>query len=148
MAAPKHVAKKLREMLGNEAGESMVEWLEERDTHVDDLRRETHAEFTAVRQEIGALREEMRAGFAALESKMTQSFAALESKMTQVSAALESKMTQDSARLESKMTQGSAAMEVKFAQRNAELMKWALGFWIASLLGVVGALVALTRVPR
>ena len=108
MAAPKHVAKKLREMLGNEAGESMVEWLEERDTHVDELR------------------QEMRAGFAAMDAKMTQGFAAMDAKMTQ----------------------GFAAMEIKFAQRNAELMKWALGFWIASLLGVVGALVALTRVPR
>ena len=97
MAAPKHVAKKLREMLGNEAGESMVEWLDERDTHHDDLRRET------------------RAGFAAADARIEQRF---------------------------------APMEIKFAQRNAELMKWALGFWIASLLGVLGALAALTRVPR
>ena len=126
MAAPKHVAKKLREMLGNEAGESMVEWLDERDTHYDELRRDTRGEFAAVRQEIrqeiGALREEMRAGFAAIETRFIG--------------------------MESKMTQSFAAMDVKFAQRNAELMKWALGFWIASLLGVVGALVALTRVPR
>lgn len=49
---------------------------------------------------------------------------------------------------ETRVAQGFAAMEVKFAQRNAEIMKWALGFWIASLLGVVGALAALTRVPR
>jgi hypothetical protein len=104
MAAPKHVVKKLREMLGGEAGDSMVEWLDERDTHYDELRQETRAEFAAIRQEIRALREEMRAGF--------------------------------------------AAMEIKFAERNAELMKWALGFWIASLLGVVGALAALTRMPR
>ena len=108
MAAPKHVAKKLREMLGNEAGESMVDWLDERDTHYDELRRE------------------MRAEFAAFEARMEQRFAALEAKMTQ----------------------GFAAMDVKFSQRNAELKKWALGFWIASLLGVVGALAALTRVPR
>jgi hypothetical protein len=115
MAAPKHVAKKLREMLGNDAGESMVEWLEQRDTHIDELRQETRGEFAAVRHEISALREEMRAGFAAIDARMTQGFAAL---------------------------------EIKFSQRNAELMKWALGFWIASLLGVVGALAALTRLPR
>jgi hypothetical protein len=90
-------------------------WLEERDTHYDELRQETRTEFAAVRHEIGALREEMRSGFAAVDAKMTQGF---------------------------------AAMDVKFAQRNAELMKWALGFWIASLLGVVGALAALTRLPR
>jgi len=144
MAAPKHVAKKLREMLGNEAGESMVEWLDERDTHYDEVRRETRAEFAAVRQEIrqeiNVLREEMRAGFAAAETRVT----ALESKMTQAFAAAETRSTG----LESKMAQGFAAMEVKIAQRNAELMKWALGFWIASLLGVVGALAALIRVPR
>ena len=140
MAAPKHVAKKLREMLGNEAGESMVEWLDERDTHYDELRWETRADFAAVRQQIGVLREEMHAGFAAAETRVT----ALESKMTQGFAAAETRATG----LESKMAQGFAAMEVKIAQRNAELMKWALGFWIASLLGVVGALAALFRVPR
>ena len=126
MAAPKHVAKKLREMLGNEAGESMVEWLDERDTHYDELRKETRAEFAAIRQEIrqeiGALREEMRAGFAAAEARFTG--------------------------IDSKIVQGFAGVEVTLAQRNAELMKWALGFWIASLLGVVGALAALTRVSR
>lgn len=140
MAAPKHVAKKLREMLGNEAGESMVEWLDERDTHFDELRRETRAEFGAVRQEIGVLREEMRASFAAAEARST----ALESKMAQGFAATETTF----AAMESKLTQGFAAMDVRFSQRNAELMKWALGFWIASLIGVVGALAAFTRVPR
>jgi hypothetical protein len=113
-------------MLGNEAGESMVEWLDARDTHVDelrqdmrgelaDVRQEMRTEFAELRQEISALREEMRAGFAAMDAKMTHGF---------------------------------AAIEIEFSQRNAELMKWALGFWIASLLGVVAALAALTRVPR
>ena len=126
MAAPKHVAKKLREMLGNEAGESMVEWLDERDTHDDELRRE------------------MRAGFAAVDARIEQRFAAFEARLTE----MDSKMTQRLADMDTRIAQGFAAMDVKFAHRNAELMKWALGFWIASLLGVVGALAALTRVPR
>ena len=126
MAAPKHVAKKLREMLGNEAGESMVEWLDERDTHDDELRRE------------------MRAGFAAVDARIEQRFAAFEARLTE----MDSKMTQRLADMDTRIAQGFAAMDVKFAQRNAELMKWALGFWIAALLGVVGALAALTRVPR
>ena len=126
MAAPKHVAKKLREMLGNEAGESMVEWLDERDTHDDELRRE------------------MRAGFAAVDARIEQRFAAFEARLTE----MDSKMTQRLADMDTRIAQGFAAMDVKFAQRNAELMKWALGFWIASLLGVVGTLAALTLVPR
>lgn len=126
MAAPKHVAKKLREMLGNEAGESMVEWLDERDTHYDDLRRES------------------RAALAALDARMEQRFAAFEARMAQGFAAVETRLNE----MDAKMAQGFAAMDVKFSERNAELMKWALGFWIASLLGVVGALAALIRVPR
>jgi hypothetical protein len=126
MAAPKHMAKKRRAVLGSEAGDSMVEWLDDHDTHCDELHQETRAEFAAIRQEIrqeiGALREEMRAGFAAAEARFTG--------------------------IDSKIVQGFAGMEVKLAQRNAELMKWALGFWIASLLGVVGALAALARMPR
>jgi hypothetical protein len=82
----------------------MVEWLEARAPHVDELGREKRPEFDAIRQEIGALRDEMRAGFAALD--------------------------------------------IKFVPRNAERMKWSPGVWMASFLGVVGALVALTRAPR
>ena len=115
MATPKHVSKKLREMLGSEAAESMVDWMDERDAQHAELRQETRAD-------IAELRHEMRAGFAGVDAKLAQ--------------------------LWEEMRVGFAAMDTKMAQRNADLMKRALGFWMASLLGVVGAIAALTRVSR
>lgn len=104
----------------------MVEWLDERDTLHDELRQEMRGEFAAVRQE-------MRAEFVAVRQESRAEFVAVR---------------QEISALREEMRAGFAAMDVKFSERNAELMKWALGFWIASFLGVVGALVALTRVPR
>src|SRR5579862_8841093 len=63
--------------LMEEAGESMVEWLDNLDAHYDELRQNTradiaelrqemHAEFGKVRLEIAGVREEMRVGFASV----------------------------------------------------------------------------------
>ena len=123
-------------------------WLDERDTQVDELRREMRAGFAAIdarmERRFGAIENRLTE----MDSKMAQGFAAMDTRMAQGLAGVDAKFTQALAALDSKMAQGFASMDVKFSQRNAELMKWALGFWIASLLGVVGALAALTRVPR
>ena len=94
MAVPKQVTKKLREMLGTEASDMMVDWLDQREHHYDELR------------------QEMRAGFASIDARF--------------------------ARLE-------ATMGEKIGEMKAEILKWAMGFWIASLLAIVGALVTLSH---
>ena len=84
MATPRPVSKKLREMLGMEAAETMVEWLDGLETHNDDLRRELHGEIAALRQEMAAtradivaLRAEMRAGFAEADAKTAERISGL-----------------------------------------------------------------------
>ena len=93
MAVPKQVARKLREMLGTEASDMMVDWLDLREHHYDELR------------------QEMRAGFAGIDARF-------------------------------------ARLEAKMGDLKAEMLKWAMGFWIASLLAIVGALVTLSRVSH
>jgi hypothetical protein len=97
MAVPKPVSKKLRDMLGTEAADMMVDWLDQRERHYEELRQEARAD-------TAELRQEMRVGFAALEAKM--------------------------------------------GELKAEILKWAMGFWIGSLLAIVAALVTLSRVSH
>jgi hypothetical protein len=76
MATPRSVSKKLRDMLGMEAAETMVDWLDGLETHNDALGRELHGEIAALRQEMAVgfseLRAEMRAGFAAVDAKLAE----------------------------------------------------------------------------
>ena len=50
MATPRPVSKKLRDMLGMEAADTMVEWLDGLETHNDALGRELRGELAALRQ--------------------------------------------------------------------------------------------------
>ena len=108
MATPKAAARKLREMLGAEAADTMVDWLDGLEAERDERRREWRAEVAGLRQEMAALRAELR----------------------------------------SEMRAGFAAFDAKLAQRNADLMKWMVGFWLTSFIGILGAILALGRIPR
>lgn len=81
MAMPRPVSKKLREMLGTEAAETMVDWLDGLETNNEALRRELHGEIAALRHEMATsfaeLRAEMRAGFAAADAKVAEQISSL-----------------------------------------------------------------------
>ena len=119
MATPRAVSRRLREMLGAEAAQSMVDWLDGLEEHHDSLRHEVRADMAELRQEFAVLRAEMRIGFAAVDVKL--------------------------ATLREEMRVGFAAVDAKIAERNATLMKWMIGFWIGSFVGIVGAILAASR---
>ena len=125
MATPKPVARRLREMLGAEAADTMVEWLDGLEAERDERRREWRAEVAGLRQEMLAL----RADTAELRAEMRAGFAAVDARFTGFDARF-------------------AAFDAKLAQRNADLMKWMVGFWLASFIGILGAILALGRIPR
>ena len=62
MPVPSHVARKLREVLGTEAGEDLVTWMDET---------------TAVRADVAELRHEMQVGFARIEAHVDRTRADL-----------------------------------------------------------------------
>ena len=93
MPAPHKFSRKLHEVIGDEAAEAMVEWVNHTDEKLDKLEHE-----------LALFRQEMHVAFAKVESAA--------------------------------------------AQRQADLMKWMLTFWVASLVTYVGAIVALAKVIR
>lgn len=70
MATPRPVSKKFREMLGMEAADTMVEWLDGLETNHDALGQEPRGEIMAVRQEMAALRQDMATAFSELRAEM------------------------------------------------------------------------------
>ena len=121
MGVPKQVSKKLREMLGEEAGGSMADWLESQEKHHEELRHQ-------VRADIDELRQETRADIAELRHEMQVGFARVDARFAETDAKI-------------------AALGERMAQQLASGFKWAIGVWISSRAAVVG-LMGLMRVVR
>lgn len=111
------------------AADAMVDWMNRTDEHFAEI----HADIAELRQEMNAkfadTREEMRVGFARLEAKMETRFAAVDARFAAVDAKF-------------------AALEAKLDSRFADFMKWTIGFWVASLITYVGAIVGLANVLK
>ena len=118
MPAPHKFSRKLHEVIGAEAAEAMVEWMNRTDDKLDEVKHELGELRQTVRADIAELRQEMAVGFAKVEAE----FAKVEARFANVESAA--------------------------AQRQADFMKWMLAFWVASLVTYVGAIVALAKVIR
>jgi hypothetical protein len=155
---PREVSKKLREILGTEAAETMVDWMDQRERHYEELRQETRADIAEVRQETNALRQETRVEFAGVRLEIVQlreetrvEFA----KIRQEIAAESAKVRQAISDVRGDLRAGFAVMDARFAQLEAkfgdwkaEVLKWAMGFWVGSLLAIVAALITLSRISK
>lgn len=107
----------------------MVDWMNRTDENFNELRRDM-AEFRqTVRADFAELRQEMNGKFAELREEMNTKFADVHVGFARIDAKF-------------------AAMETAAAQRHADFMKWTLGFWAASLVTYVGAIVALAKLLR
>ncbi len=76
MGIPHRLSRKLSEMLGEEAAEDLVTWMEDMEGQRAEWREAMRADFAEVRQEMHAgfaeLRQEMQVGFATLRQEMAQ----------------------------------------------------------------------------
>jgi hypothetical protein len=82
MALPHRLADNLRRVLGDQAGEDMVSWMDGVDSHRSDsaqlrvdfaeFRELMHADFAELRQDFATLRQEMRDGDAKLREEMKE----------------------------------------------------------------------------
>jgi len=68
MPAPYKFSRKLHEVIGNEAAEAMVDWMNQTDDKLDALRHELSEFRQTMRADFAELRQEMNAKFAVMES--------------------------------------------------------------------------------
>jgi hypothetical protein len=115
------LSRKLRQTLGDEAAEDMVNWMQQVDGHSGELGELREA----IRADLAELRQEMHAGFAQVDVKH---------------AGLRQEMLTGFADLRQEI----ARLETKIEKRTADLIKWSFVFWV----GAVGAIAMLARVLR
>jgi hypothetical protein len=150
----------LNEILGPEAGDAMADWMNRADESADDLRREIHGFRHEVRADFAELRQEMHAEFSRVRHEMTEGLAAVRTEVTEGLASVRTEMTdgltiarRETAEVREEMRVGFARVDARFAeadktaaQRHAEFLRWMVGFWLLSLVTLVGSVVALARI--
>jgi hypothetical protein len=118
MALPSNVARRLREVLGKEAAEDLVTWMDETST---------------VRADLAELRHEMQAGFARMEARFEQL-------QVDLTGRIELARSEAKSDIERLRAETSAQIE----RSRADLIKCSFVFWvgavtaIAALAGVLG----------
>jgi hypothetical protein len=126
------VPRPLREKLGEEATESLVELMNQATDQVkvdviaiveEKFERRLAEELAKVREEMYRLRSELKEDIAALHAKLAGEISALD------------------ARMERRL----AAMEVQMAGLKVDIIRWMFLFWIGQLAAIIGILFAFLR---
>ena len=129
MSITPRLSRSIQETLGDEAGEDLVNWMQQADAHGAEFREATRADFAAVRQE-------MHAGFAQLRHEMQVGAAELRQEMQASAAELRQEMQASAAELRQEMHAGFGRLETMIERRTADLIKWSFVFWVGAVAAV------------
>jgi len=165
------LSRKFYERFGDEIANELVDWFNAVDStyqgqlkEVNDLnwgRVETR--FTAFDERLDAVAVRFEAKLEALESRMNSKLEALESRMNSKLEALESRMDSRFKALESRMDSKletlesrtdselhglEARLDTKIQRLRSELILWMFGFWTATVIPLVGLMLALSGTFR
>ena len=171
---PKKLSRKLDEVLGREASEEMSDWMDDVDRRNEELRQETRADIAefrhAMQASFDAVLQEMRLGFARIDTRFAEMdtkfstrfaemdakvdtgfanvdtrFAEMDAKIDTGFAKVDTRFADVSAKVDTRFGEMDAKVAREVAERNTELLKWAIGFWVTSLLTIAGTVVAVAR---
>jgi DNA anti-recombination protein RmuC len=124
------LSKRFYDVLGEDVANELVDW------------------FNAVDLTYRAdLRELNELNFARFDAKLEQRLAELRAELRQEIAELRAALRQDIAELRAQLRTEIAGLRVEFRtelhQVRTELLRWMFGFWVTTLLGIAGLLIAL-----
>jgi DNA anti-recombination protein RmuC len=162
MSVPPRLAVKLDEVLGHEAAEDFVTWLDSIRADINELRQEilrvelrladridarigsaqraADEKHDALEKSVGAFENAMQERFATVDKTMLERFATVDKTMQERFA------TMDKTMLERFATVDKAILElrVELTAQHASLLKWSFLFWV----GAVAAIATLAGVLR
>jgi DNA anti-recombination protein RmuC len=124
------LSKRFYDVLGEDVANELVDW------------------FNAVDLTYRAdLRDLNELNFARFDAKLEQRLAELRAELRQEIAELRTALRQDIAELRAQLRTEIAGLRVEFRtelhQVRTELLRWMFGFWVTTLLGIAGLLIAL-----
>src|SRR6266508_2930444 len=124
MAITARLSSKLRQTLGDEAAEDLVNWMQQVDAQRAELRELNELNFARFDVRFAEAREAMRADLAELRQVSQADRSELRDEMKAGFAGLRQEMSQ---------------LETRLERRIGDLIKWSFVFWV----GAVGAIAAL-----
>src|SRR6266540_6310623 len=152
MAITARLSGKLRQTLGDEAAEDLVNWMQQVDAQRVELRELNELNFARVDARFAEARQAARADLAELRQEMGSGFAETESGFAAVRQEMQSGFAGSDAKLAalheemrvgfSDLRQEMARLEARLERRIGDLIKWSFVFWV----GAVGAIAMLAGV--
>jgi len=91
-------------------------------------------------EENGKLRVDMATGFGAMRADMERGFGAIRVDMEHALGAIRTDMERGSGAIRADMERGYGELRSEMIHRNAELLKWALRFFVVQLAAMAGLL--------
>src|ERR1043166_5692755 len=132
MAIGSRLSRKIHEVLGTEAAEAMVDWMQRVDAGRSELRELNDLSFARfdarLAERIAEVNARMDIGFANVDAKLAN----LEARTDAKFSSLETKIDAKIANLESRM-------DATLARHRADLLKWSFAFWVTALIGIAAA---------
>ena len=130
MPVTARLSKRFYDVLGEDVANELVDW------------------FNAVDLTYRAdLRELNELNFARFDAKLEQRLAELRAELRQEIAELRAELRTEIAKLRTELRTEIAGLRVEFRtdlhQVRTELLRWMFGFWVTTLLGIAGLLIAL-----
>ena len=127
-----HLSRQLRQTLGEEAAEDLVNWMHEMDAH-------RGASRDAIRADLAELRQEMHAGLATLREEMHAGLANVREETQAGLASVREDMLAGFARTDAKLAEAAehrAHLEARFERRFGDLIKWSFVFWVGAVSAI------------
>ena len=105
-----HLSRQLRQALGEEAADDLVNWMHEMDA-------QRGASRDAVRADLAELRQEMHAGLSKLREEMLAGFARTDARLADAA-------------------EQRARLEARFERRFGDLIRWSFVFWVSAVSAI------------
>jgi hypothetical protein len=132
------LSKRFYDVLGEDVANELVDWFNAVDLTPHFARGGLYR---------ADLRDLNELNFARFDAKLEQRLAELRAELRQEIAELRAALRQDIAELRAQLRTEIAGLRVEFRtelhQVRTELLRWMFGFWVTTLLGIAGLLIAL-----
>ncbi len=119
------IPKPLRDKLGDDGTEGLIEVLNRQEEHTKDSVIETAAD--------------------RFERRLTEVRTGLDNRITEVEASLNNRITEVETRLDKRITEEAAGLRVEIQKSKSDTIKWMFVFYIGQVAALSGLLFALLR---
>jgi len=141
----------LREKLGDEAVDSLIELLNKSEEKIkadvialsgEKYEKRLSEEIGNIRIDMASLRAELKEDMAKLRAELKEDMAGLRAELREDMAGLRAELKESEERYERRLSEETGKLRVEMAKNFASIIKWMFIFWLGQIGAILGILFA------